>query len=139
MLNNNDINKPQLKYEPTIIRIDDKNYVSISEYSKRGNSFYDVIFNNNGKEVFIGRYNKILDNVKVMYNNGKILVYSDIKNNLIIKVYSLYDILDDTHYSLSEVEALQLFNPDLDTSFLKNKDRSVVRTDVEKRHRLIKK
>ena len=53
-------------------------------------------------------------------------------------VHTLYDILDDTHYSLSEAEALELFDSNLDSSKLKNKERLMIRCDVEKRHRFVK-
>ena len=144
MLNNNyDINKPKLKYEPDILNIGKDLYVSVAEYQKRGDSFFDIILHNKEKEIFIGRYSTDLHNINVMYNNGTILVYSrqfikERNNNFIVKVHSLYDILDDVHYSLTEEEALTLFDPQLDTTFLKDKTKSTIREDVEKKHRLMK-
>ena len=49
------------------IKISDNSSVTITEFRKNKNLFYDVIFKNNETEKFIGRYNKISDNVKVKY------------------------------------------------------------------------
>jgi len=136
-------NNLELRYQPEIIKINDKNYISIYEYRKDLNILFDIIFNNNGKEIFIGRFIKELNNIRAKYNNGKILVYEtsfikNIKENHITKVYALYDIVDDTFYSVTEEEALVLFDLNLCTKHLKNKDKSLIRTDLEKMKRLIK-
>lgn len=132
-----------LRYKPEIIRINDKNFISIYEYKKDLNILFDVIFNNDGKEIFIGRFIKEFNNIRAKYHNGKILVYETsfikkIKENHITKVYALYDIVDDTFYSVTEEEALVLFDLNLCTKHLKNKDNSLIRTDLEKMKRLIK-
>ena len=134
----NDINKPKLKYPPEIIKINDNNYISIAEYEKRNSTFYDVIFNNNGKEIFIGRYIKDFDIVKVMYKDGKILVYIDKyikekKGLYITDIYTLYDILDDVHYNESKEEMLRIFDPSLSDEFLINKNKILQRSDIEKK------
>ena len=132
-------NEEKLKCEPEIIKIDDNNYIRKIDLEKRGNSFCDIIFNNCGKEIFIGRYENDLNNIKVLYKNGRILVYSDkfVKEKMqVTDVHTLYDIADDVCYSMNESELLKLFDSELDTSYLKNTNKLIVRSDVEKRRRL---
>ena len=40
------------------ININSTNYISIGEFQKRNSEFYEVIYNNNGKEIFLGRFVK---------------------------------------------------------------------------------
>ena len=134
-----DINEEKIKWEPLIIKIDEKNYIKKIDLEKRGNSFCDIVFNNCGKEIFIGRYESDSKNIKVLYKNGRILVYSDkfIKEKMqITDVHTLYDIADDVCYSMNESELLNLFDSELDSSYLKNTNKLIVRSDVEKRRRL---
>lgn len=139
---NNMVNEKKLKYKAEIVNINENNYISVSEYEKRGNSFFDVVFNNNGKEIFIGRYNKELKKINVKYNNGKILVFTNdfIKDKgvFITDVLSLYDVLDDTFYSVTKLEALNVFDPTIDSSYIKNKNKLIVRDDIEKYDRMVK-
>ena len=135
-------NEEKIKWEPEIIKIDENNYIKKIDFEKRGNSFSDVIFNNNGKEIFVGRYILDTKNIKVLYREGKILVYSDKfidgKGMKITKVYTLYDILDDVCYSMSEKDLIKIFDPVLDDSYLENPNKLSIYNDVEKRHRLSK-
>ncbi len=130
----------KLVEEPKIIKIGEKCKISINEYKKRLDTFYDVVLNNNGNEIFIGRYMKTDKELIVYYNNGKILVcneeyISSINDKAITNVFDLYDIVDDIFYSVSSAEALEIFNPNLSSDFLKNKDKQIVRNDIEKKHR----
>ena len=136
-------NKEKIKWEPEIIKIDDNNFIKKIDLEKRGNSFCDIVFNNCGKEIFIGRYESDSQNVKVLYKNGRILVYSDqfIREKekvYITDVHTLYDIVDDVCYSMKESDLLKLFDPELDVSYLKQTNKLIVRSDVEKRRRLRK-
>ena len=136
-------NEEKIQGEPLKIKIDNNNFIKKTDIEKRGNIFADVVFNNNGKEVFIGRYNNDCQNIKVLYNNGKILVYSNKfikeKNAMhITAVHTLYDLLDDVCYSMSEEELLKTFDSTLDASYLNKSNKLIVRSDVEKRHRLKK-
>ena len=54
----------------------------------------------------------------------------------ITDVHTLYDIADDVCYSMNESELLNLFDSELDSSYLKNTNKLIVRSDVEKRRRL---
>lgn len=139
MKENNLVNEPRLKGEPNILKINENNLIIIYEYEKRSNNYFDVIFNNNGKEIFIGRY--VSDsNIKAMYKDGKILVFSSEDNNLncITKVHSLYDILDDTYYSLTELECLDLFDSRINANNIRQKNKLTARTDCEKIHRMLR-
>jgi len=139
MNNKYNINELKLKNKPQITKIDDNNYISIAEYKKRQTSFFEVVFNNRGKEILLGRYINEFDNIKAMYKDGKILVYSDefIRGEgiKIVDVKDLYDILDDTFYCVSKLEALNIFDSSIDSSYLKDKQKSTIRKDIEKKTR----
>lgn len=144
MIYKNDFNKPKLIYQPKIIKINDGSYVSVSEYEMRGNKcFFDVELNIPSKKIFIGRYIKEYNNVTAKYKDGKILVCNeefiqeDKKMN-ITDVYTLYDILDDTHYNLTKIQALNLFDQSINSTYLKDKNKSILRSDIEKKQRLSK-
>ena len=134
---NYDINKPKLVHSKDIIKISDKVSIEIGLYTKRGSSFYDVVLKNNSKEIFLGRFPKMYDTVKAKYNDGKILIFNDrfdeeAKTVKIIKVHSLYDILDDTFLSCTEEEAITMFDSTLDTSGLISSQNMIYRSDIEK-------
>lgn len=137
---NKNIYVPKLKYNPDIIKIDDNNFISISEYTLKLNTFFDVIFNNNGKEIFVGRYMKEFENIGALYNHGKILVYtykyiSEKYKDYIVKVHTLYDILDDFHYITTEENALEIFDPEISKDYLEDKDRMTFRIDINKKNK----
>jgi len=136
-----DRNKEKLIYTVSKIKISEDAFIEIKEYEKRGTRFHDVIFKLKEKEIFLGRFIKIYNTVKANYKDGKILLYHEEYNEKnkemnIIKVLSLYNILDDIFYSCSEVEALNIFDPLLDSSGLKTPDYLIYRSDLEKRKRL---
>jgi len=136
-------NEEKIKYEPTILKINEKNHIKIINLEKRGNNFCDVIFNNCGKEIFVGRYETETQNVKVLYNDGRILVYSDEfidseKKVEITNIHTLYDIVDDICFSMKQEDLLNLFDPSLNTSYLKKANKIINYSDVEKRRRLRK-
>lgn len=138
---NPNINVPKQIGSPEVLEIGENIYVSTTLYEKRGNRFYDVSFINKDKEFFIGRFDKEDSAIKIDYKDGKILIYLNSFNRecekmVITKVLSLYDILDDTTYACTEEEALKLFDNNIDTKYLQNKDNLIIRRDVEKRNRL---
>lgn len=133
---NHDVNNLNL-INKTSMKISDNCCIIITEFRKRKKLLYDVVFKNNETKKFIGRYPKYDTLFNVKYFNGKILVYGEEFNKkigsvVITNVYELYNILDDCYYSLAEEEALKLFYPEADINFLKNKDRLIVRVDLEK-------
>ena len=136
-----DINTPKLLYPKDIIKIGENAQINIGTYEKRRDVFQDVILDLNGKEIFLGRFNKDENQLIVKYKDGKILIgYQEFKKETedmrIIKVLSLYEMLDDTFISCSEKQALNMFDPNIDDSYLKNKDALMHRADIEKRIRL---
>lgn len=140
IMSNSISNEKKLIGTPNKININSTNYISIGEFQKRNSEFYEVIYNNNGKEIFLGRFVKEYEKLNVSYNNGKILIFMEnrLKNNIfaITKVLALYEILDDTFYSVSEEEALKIFDPNLNSQFLKHKNNLIAREDLEKRQKL---
>lgn len=135
------LNIPKLIDAIEITKIGKNSHIGVGLYEKRNNKFYDVVLKLNDKEIFIGRFNKEFNKLRVKYADGKILVYYDEfskqSNKMeIIKVLSLYDILDNTFYSCTEIEALELFDKDINSSNLKDKDNYIRHSDCEKRKRL---
>ena len=125
---------------PQIIKINDSSMIEIGQYRKLNDIYYTVVLKLKNKEIFLGKFSKDYSGFKVQYNNGKILIYTDIFDResysfKINRVLSLYEILDDLFYSCTELEALEIFDPTIDKSFLKNKDRSIFRNDSEKKRR----
>ena len=123
------------------LKISDNLIIEKCLYQTTGNTFYEVVLKTDKNEIFIGRFTKELNNLRVTYNNGKILVYYDNfiqeeRQMKVIKVLSLYDILDDIFYSCTEEEALNIFNPNIDTNYLEDPDRYIYRSDLEKRKKL---
>lgn len=139
-MSNNNLNEKILIGSPNKVVINNTNFILISEYKKRNNDFYEIIFNNNGKEVFLGKFNKEFGKIAAKYNEGKILIFVENSINdkayVITNVLGLYDILDDTFYSMTEEEALNTFDANLDSVYLKNKRNLIAREDVEKRHKV---
>ena len=136
-------NETKLVYLFETIKINEKSFINIKLNEKRNNKFFDVIFNLNGKEIFLGRFAKDFNIINAKYKDGKILIYYENFNQnkhcmTINKVLSLYDILDDTFYSCTEIEALNIFDSSIDSSYLKQPENLIHRSDVEKSKRLYK-
>ena len=137
---NSDINIPKLINQKDIIKIGENLTIEKGLYEKRGSRFYDIVLKSNEEEIFLGRFNKEQNNIDIEYKDGKILICqrkfdNDTQKFKIIKVFSLYEIIDKTFYSCTEAEALNIFDSSIDTSSLINGDNSIVRTDVEKLRR----
>lgn len=136
MLNDSKYEK-KLKSPLNIIKINTNNYIVIGEYETKGNDFFDVIFFNNGKEIFLGRFNGDLKKINAQYNNEKIIIYNEEKlesNECVItNVLSMYNIIDDTFYSVSEEEAIKLFDSNINSLHLKNKNNLINRSDIRKK------
>ena len=136
-----DINAQKLLYDKDIIEIGDNVKISIGTYEKRNNIFQDVILELKDKEVFLGRFNKEDRPLTVKYKDGKVLIgYQELKKEVkgirMVKVLSLYEMLDDTFYSCTEKEALNMFDSSMDDTYLKNRDSLIHRSDIEKKKRL---
>lgn len=139
MLNNADINKEKLIYKDKIVKIDENSFVISLLLEKRGKRFYDVTFYNNGNEIFIGRFDE--DFIQISYNDGKILVYvenfeSNIRQMKIERILCLYNIEDDFFFAGTEQNSLEFFDSSIDSSYLINKNGSMIRTDVVKKNKI---
>lgn len=129
-------------FEPEIIFIDQDKYIKKQMFEYWIRLYYEVVFVDNGSEKFIGEYEREDNRIEVAYSNGKILVYKNEYNFVqkrmcLTKVFDLYNINDDTFYACTEEEALNIFNSNLDSSFLNNKGNFLMRADVEKKKRLL--
>lgn len=136
-----DINTPKLLYKKQIIEIGETAKISIGTYKKRNDVFQDVVLELNNNEFFLGRFLKSENLLTVKYKDGKILIgYEEFKQDTqdmrIIKVLSLYEMLDDTFIFCTEKEALNMFDSNIDDTYLKNKEALMHREDLEKRKRL---
>ena len=141
-MNNKIDNKVKKVEEPIIYLIQGNNYIKIQALKQRNAEFYDVTFYNNNKPIFLGRFNNTYDNFRVAYNKGKILIYSDNyseNNYTITNVIALYDILDETFYSVTPEEALEIFAPTLSNCYSNKNNKQIHRTDTEKKKRLERK
>lgn len=133
------INIPRLLGPVDEIKIGESATIEKGLYEKRGNQFYDIKLKLQDKEIFLGRFNKTFDRINTKYKDGKILIFNEkfINDGMkIVIVLSLYDIADDIFYSCTEEEAIQIFDPSIDCSNLKNKNRNILRTDIEKLKRI---
>ncbi len=135
------INIPKLLYPKDIIEIGENVKINIGTYSKRNTVFQDVILELKDKEVFLGRFSKEDRPLIVKYKDGKVLIgnqefKNEVEDMKIIKVLSLYEMVDDTFYSCTEKEALNIFDSSIDDTYLKDKDAFIHRSDIEKKKRL---
>lgn len=122
---------------PEIIKISDNSYISLYTFKDRMNIVYYVTLNIKDEEKLLGKFIEDCDFTRVKYKDGKILIYSEVQDLdtskfNIEKIHSLYDIADDTFYSCTEEEAINMFDDSLDSSHLKNKDNYIHRSDREK-------
>ena len=137
---NYDINTPKI-ISKNILRISDTVWIEKSLYEKRGYKFYDIELSLNSNKIFLGRFSKDYNDLDVKYNEGKILICNtkfdfESKKIVIIKVLDLYDMSDDMFYCTTEQEALNIFDSNIDTSYLTNKNKFIVRNDIEKKKKL---
>lgn len=122
-------------FEPTIFKINEDLYIKSQLCEKKGNNFYDISFVNGDNEFFIGRYVKEFNPISIMHKNDKVLIcIKECIDGLmyITKVLSLYNILDNMLYSLTELEAIKIFDSSLNTSYLKHPNNHIYREDLEK-------
>ena len=119
-------------------KIDENNKVSVKQFSQYGEEFYDItLIKNNDTELFLGRYLRHIHNIRIGYNNGRILIYygkfdeNTKKYSIITKVINLYDMEDGISYVGTEKELLNIFNPDLGTDELINPDGSVLQYNID--------
>jgi len=138
-MNNLDNEKKLLNFKEEIIGEEAK--IVIKTYQKRNNVFQDVVLQLGNREIFLGRFPKDEKKLIVKYSDGKILLayksqINELEGMKIIKVLSLYEILDDTFYSCTEKEALNIFDSSLDDSFLEEENSLMHRADIEKKKRL---
>ena len=138
---NYDVNEIKLIYNINTLKISEDAFIKIDLIEKRGNKFFDVILTLKEREIFLGRFDKTIDKINAKYKDDKILIFyeeytKETEKMEIIKILSLYEIIDDMFYSCSEKEALELFDKNIDSSYLKDKDNKIYREVVEKNRRL---
>lgn len=117
------------------IEISKENFILIKNYRKGASEYSIVSLHLKNQDVFfIGSFNEEFDNLNVKYKDGRILVYCGVEK--ISKVLSLYDIVDSTFYSCSEKEALNIFDPNIDDSILKESNSMIWVSDIKKKKTL---
>lgn len=137
--NNKNINVPKLIGSKNIIKIGETAQITIGMYQKRNNVYQDVVLELKDEDIFLGRFITEEENLVVKYRDGKILIGRGKEENSIAKitkVLTLYEVIDDTFYSCSEIEALSMFDPSIDKTYLQNKNTYMHRSDLEKIIRL---
>ena len=119
--------KDEAEYE-----IDEKTKVVVKKSSQFDVEFYDIYVKVADEERFLGRYLRETQNLRIGYNNGKILIYygnydrDTQKFSKVTKVINLYNVEDDMFYPVREAEALRMFNPELTLDELLTPDGSLV-------------
>jgi len=116
------------------ININEKTFIKIKNYKKGASEYSIVTLHFNDKIVFIGKFSEEFDNLNAKYKDGRVLVYFG--NGEVKKVLSLYEMVDDTFYSCTEEEALNIFDNTLDNSHIQNNNQLICRADSEKTRRL---
>lgn len=139
-----DITNPKQIGDPIITMISENLVIEIQNYTFRGEKYSDVVLINSSidKQYFIGRFKDPQSQVKVLHNKDKILVYNDEYNinkrkDVIKSVLALYSIPDDTVYAETEKDALNIFDKNIDSSFLENGNRLLVETDIERKNKTL--
>ena len=146
-MENNNITQsysPIVSFKPRLIEINENSYIQQQEFIERGNHFYDIYLITSNKKIFLGRFYKTEDIFEVKYNEGKIVIcyikYIEKEKCVnVVKVVSLYDIVDDITYSSSEKEALNIFDNSLNSNYLKNPDKLLCGDSELKSKKKIKK
>lgn len=138
------INKPRTNGEPIITIITEKLIVETQNYIIRNDKYSDVVLINSltDKQNFIGRFKEPQSQVKILFKDDKILVYNDEynfekKQDVITKVLALYSILDDTIYAETEENALNIFDKNIDSSYLEDKDKLLIEIDIERKNKTL--
>lgn len=137
---NNDKYAEKLIGKPRIVKLSENVFIEIKRIKITINEFEDVILHNNNREIFLGRFGTYFDLLEAEYKDGKIMIYRSkinfqTKEKEITKILTLYEILDDTFYSVTEKEAMELFDQSMNSSFLGKPNESICRSDVEKKQR----
>lgn len=138
-MNSSNINTPKLLYPKDVIKIGESAQITIGMYQKRIDFYQDVVLELKDKQIFLGRFVTEDDKLVVKYKDGKILIgreKEETKGTKLTKVLLLYEISDDTFYSCSEIDALNMFDLGIDSSYLENKSSFMHRSDLEKIIRL---
>lgn len=125
--------------------IDEKNYISINEYIQYDVNYFDIILHKGDNDIILGRYLKDFKNIMAAYKDNKILLYyadynySDSNLSKIIKVINLYNIEDDVFYSLTEKEALNVFDSEISTQYLIDPDNRLIEYNIDNKQKTLKK
>ena len=110
--------------------IDDDCYCSLLRYGGSDYAEVYICYKNNNYKRKICSLNIINDWPRAKYNDGKLLIYNGIYNREIndydvLNVYKLYNIEDDVFYSVTESDALELFDHNMSTNNLITPDRYI--------------
>ena len=123
--------------------IDDEYYCNLLRYG--GSEYVDIYIchkgTHNKRKICSLTIND--DCPRIKYNEGKILVYNgkyniDINDYDVLNVYKLYNIEDDMLYSVTEIEALELFDNNISKNKLKQPNRYICINKNERKDNYIK-
>lgn len=99
-------------------KIDDDCYCSLLRYGGSDYAEVYICYKNINYKRKICSLNIIDDWPRVKYNDGKLLIYNgtynrEINDYDVLNVYKLYNIEDDTFFSVTESEAIELFDSNI--------------------------
>ena len=117
--------------------INQENKVIVKQFSQYGEEYFDIFLYKNNDELFLGRYLRHINNLRIGYKDGKILIYYGFfddetkKYSKVTKVINLYNMEDGLAYVGTEIELLKLFDPSLDTRELLEPNNSVLQYNID--------
>lgn len=126
-------------------KIDNNTYIRVDEYIQYEQNYFDIILHKEEKEIIIGRYLKDFKNIMVAHKNNKILFYyaeyahSDERIMNIVKIINLYNLEDDVFYSVTEKEALNLFDSSISDEYLQTPDDRLLNYNINNKQKTMKK
>ena len=136
--------EPKLYMHHDTCKINENTNVTVDEYIQYDIHYLLITLNKNGEPIIIGRYLKESKNILVSYKNHNILLYyadyNHDSNSLskIFKVINLYDVFEDISYCVTEKQALEIFDPSINTNYLIDPDGSLVNYNVVNNQKKLK-
>lgn len=109
---------------------------------KKTGEYIDISLKISNESLFIGRFPKENYILEAKMNNGPtvIIYYLDFINETqkteVIKVLSCVNLIENTFYAMTEKEALNFFDSNINDKYLETPNNYIVRSDAEKKRRL---
>lgn len=109
---------------------------------KKSGEYLDVSLKIGNEELFVGRFPRENYILEAKMNNGPfVIIYylnfiNETQKTEVIKVLSCINLIDNTFYAMTEKEALNFFDSNINDKYLETPDDYINRSDPEKKRRL---